>query len=140
MAEFIGVYTSTVGASFVRTSCNEPNAKVHLLIPCLYAKPGQQHPELLLEERQENPSFSTQARAKPNPFGKALSVQLPETSDPDGTTMALYDLLGARRMTYHAPANENECQLNTSMLEAGVYFLRIESGGKAETIKLVKQE
>ncbi len=95
---------------------------------------------MLLEERQENPSFSTQALAKPNPFGKAISVQLPETSDPEGTTMILYDLLGARRMTYHAPANETECHLNTSLLEPGVYFLRIESDGKAETIKLVKQE
>ena len=77
--------------------------------------------------------------AQPNPFQEAINIQLPETKDPNGTVMHLYDLLGARRMAYVAPANQTECSLNTTQLEPGIYFLHLQSGGKTETIKLLKQ-
>lgn len=78
-------------------------------------------------------------KAQPNPFQEAINIQLPETKDPNGTVMHLYDLLGARRMAYVAPANQTECSLNTTQLEPGIYFLHLQSGGKTETIKLIKQ-
>lgn len=83
-------------------------------------------------------SLAESVVATPNPFTSAIRIQLPETKDPTGTTLHLYDLQGAKKMSYRVPADQPECTLNTSQLEPGVYFIRIETEGKVETIKVVK--
>lgn len=92
------------------------------------------------DDRLETPNQRLNAIAKPNPFRDALTIQLPPTQDPNGTTLHLYDLLGARKMTYQAAFDQSECTIGTSLLEPGVYFLKIDSGGKMETIKVVKTQ
>ncbi len=78
--------------------------------------------------------------ATPNPFTHTVNIQLPESFSAAGTTMHLYDLMGRERLTYQSSAVQTECSLQTTSLQAGVYFLRLESGGKLKTIKLVKAE
>lgn len=74
----------------------------------------------------------------PNPFSDHITIQLQDSPNPNGTVMHLYDLLGARRMSYQLPANQTACSLNTSQLEPGVYFLHLETDGHLQTIKLIK--
>lgn len=81
-----------------------------------------------------------QAVAAPNPFTDQLHLNLPQTKDPNGTTIHLYDLLGARKITYEVPGDLTECTINTTQLTPGVYFLHIEADGKSQTIRVVKTQ
>lgn len=83
---------------------------------------------------------SMQAVAAPNPFTDQLHLNLPQTKDPNGTTIHLYDLLGARKITYEVPGDLTECTINTTQLTPGVYFLHIEADGKSQTIRVVKTQ
>jgi Secretion system C-terminal sorting domain len=78
--------------------------------------------------------------ASPNPFHDFLTIQLPESNSQIGNSVYLYDLLGSVKQTHTATAGQNEITLNTAYLSPGVYFLRIESGGTIETIKVLKTE
>ena len=89
---------------------------------------------------EKNILSSSYFSASPNPFNDALTVQLPETNNPIGTTVRLYDLLGSVKRSYTASADQNELTLNTVDLTPGVYFLRIESDGHFETIKVLKTQ
>ncbi len=96
---------------------------------------------------EENPvdnnaslSDKSQIAVNPNPFSNTLSVQLPKTVETGETTLQLFDIMGKRRMVYQAPAGQTECMLQTTQLQPGVYFLRIESNGKMETHIIVKAE
>lgn len=93
-----------------------------------------------LEDRSNPLTSSPQLSARPNPFRDALTVQIPEAKAENARMMHLYDLLGARRISYQVPANQTECTLNTSLLTPGVYFLHIETDGKMESIKLLKTQ
>ncbi|CAN5401595.1 hypothetical protein BH09BAC1_BH09BAC1_09030 [soil metagenome] len=71
----------------------------------------------------------------PNPMGNILTV---EVTDSRVKSIALYDVLGAK--IYEASINQLpvKMQFNTTNLQAGVYFLRVETANGQTTYKLVK--
>ncbi len=124
---------------------NDPNCYVNKYIPCSQSltegsSSNEESYSSNLEERNAVTQAHTPLSARPNPFRDAITVQLPEAGAENARMMHLYDLLGARRMSYQVPANQTECTLNTSLLTPGVYFLHIEADGKMETIKLLKTQ
>lgn len=74
----------------------------------------------------------------PNPFNPTTKIQyyLPET----GTVkIGLYDLLGNEVLSLinqEMPAGMNNIELNASKLASGIYFVKMDSKGKAQTIKI----
>lgn len=118
---------------------NDPTCYIDKLVPMSPLRPGSSNDSNNGSvEKSDHSEFSSHSIATPNPFSSAIRIQLPETKDPAGTTLHLYDLQGAKKLTYRVPADQPECTLNTSQLVPGVYFIRVESEGKVETIKVVK--
>lgn len=91
-------------------------------------------------DRDQTPAAPQLLLAQPNPFNDAITVQLPETFQKTGTTIHLYDLLGSFQRNFTLPADQTELTFNTTDLTPGVYFLRVETDGIAETIKVVKAQ
>lgn len=78
--------------------------------------------------------------ATPNPFSDQLEIQIPFATPENELHMALYDLQGRMMITQNI-ANGGPIQtIETGTLPTGVYILRVECGGKAETIKVVKTQ
>lgn len=74
----------------------------------------------------------------PNPFNPTTKIQyyLPETST---VKIGLYDLLGNEVLSLinqEMPAGTNNIELNASKLASGIYFVKMDSKGKAQTIKI----
>ncbi|MBL7828277.1 MAG: T9SS type A sorting domain-containing protein [Saprospiraceae bacterium] len=84
--------------------------------------------------------FGNQLAVRPNPFHEMISVQLPETDDPDGISLQLFDLYGKRMANYIVPAGQAEIGLSATQLPPGIYYLRVETAGKSETIKIIKAQ
>jgi hypothetical protein len=91
-------------------------------------------------DRDQTPASPQLLLAQPNPFNDAVTLQLPENFRKAGTTIHLYDLLGSFQRNFTLPTDQTELTFNTTDLKPGVYFLRVESDGIAETIKLVKAQ
>ena len=70
----------------------------------------------------------------PNPFNETISVYSNETIK----SVALYDL-GGKQVFITSSINGNKINLNKK-LSAGVYIVKIETGGGMVTKKLVKKE
>ncbi len=83
-----------------------------------------------------NTSFSV----FPNPVSSQLTVSY-ETKTPVPVKIELYDATGARVMSFtdgNPKAGNQQLSIDTSRLKPGVYFLRLETGGKVWSQKIVK--
>lgn len=78
--------------------------------------------------------------ANPNPFTNQLEIQLPFNNPTENTRISLYDLQGRLVMTAQSPGDQQTIQLSTLNLAPGMYFLRAESGGVSETVKVVRTQ
>ncbi len=76
--------------------------------------------------------------AYPNPFVGAVNVAI-ESARHQTLFVALYDILGRQRIALHGIVTDvgaNEFKLDLHSLEAGTYFLRIDSDGASQTLTL----
>ncbi len=83
-----------------------------------------------------SPSLS----ANPNPFTNQLDIQIPFANINETIALHLYDLQGRIAMTMQVPGDQQTLTLSTENLSPGMYFLRAESGGIIQTIKVVKTQ
>lgn len=78
--------------------------------------------------------------AQPNPFTDQLEIQLPFNNPTENTRISLYDLQGRQVISALYPGEQQTIQLSTLNLAPGMYFLRAESGGVSETVKVVRTQ
>lgn len=91
-------------------------------------------------EQEQSFDLANQVSATPNPFTDLLEIQIPFATPENELHLALYDLQGRMMMSQHI-ANGGPLQtIETGHLPTGVYILRVECAGKAETIKVVKTQ
>jgi hypothetical protein len=69
----------------------------------------------------------------PNPANGKVTLQLQE--DTNNAQVSITDMLGKTVLTKNIKGMQSE--LNISSLQAGIYFVRLESGNKKEVQKLV---
>ena len=83
----------------------------------------------------ENPFSVREIILHPNPATDHITITLDEayTTTPE---IDIIDILGYSIKTEHN-ISDREITINTSLLNPGIYFLRIRSGGEAETRKFV---
>ena len=90
------------------------------------------------EDASEN--VASPLSATPNPFTNQLDIQIPFANINENIELNLYDLQGRRVMALHAPGDQQTITLKTEQLLPGMYFLRAESGGVIQTVKVVKTQ
>jgi hypothetical protein len=76
--------------------------------------------------------------AYPNPFNASTAIGY-SLSNPGPVSLAVYNILGERVATLYQgtqPAGKHEAIWNASGLSSGLYFARLESGGRSRTIKI----
>jgi hypothetical protein len=78
--------------------------------------------------------------AYPNPFTDQLEIQIPYAIGNENSGILLYDLQGRQIMTGSFPGDQQTIRWNTASLMPGMYFLRVQSGGIEQTIKVVKTQ
>lgn len=75
----------------------------------------------------------------PNPFKRDVTVRINKLPLTNQVTISVYDLLGREvRASGTADPSDVEPRLDLSGVPAGVYFVRVESGDRAVTQKVVK--
>jgi len=78
----------------------------------------------------------------PNPFNSMLSIEVKSTVN-ENVEFELYNLIGSLILSEHHQINSNSTislfQYQLRTLNAGIYFLKINSNGNTTTIKLIKQ-
>ncbi|PLW95914.1 MAG: serine protease [Marinilabiliales bacterium] len=78
----------------------------------------------------------------PNPFNSMLSIEVKSTVN-ENVEFELYNLIGSLILSEHHQINSNSTislfQYQLRTLNAGIYFLKINSNGNTSTIKLIKQ-
>lgn len=87
-----------------------------------------------------NTPLGSKLVVSPNPFNEKLSVYI---NLPSAKNLSVYitDMNGRRLIAYQQVFREGsqEVQLNTSQLQRGIYFLRIEGDGISESRKILKK-
>lgn len=82
----------------------------------------------------------TSLSAYPNPLGNNLNIQM-ELKHTTALTVSLFDISGRQIDTLfsgQASTGTNKIAYNTSTLQNGIYFVRVEMEGGAQTLKIVK--
>ena len=75
----------------------------------------------------------------PNPFNPATTIEY-RTSTAGIATLTVFDILGrevASLVNRVLPAGIHRARLDGSALPSGVYFVRLEAGGKSGTRKIM---
>lgn len=90
--------------------------------------------------RSSNAAFVPAFNIAPNPFTNQLDIQVPTANINESIELNLYDLQGRRVMVLRSPGGQQTITLNTGHLSPGIYFLRVESGGLVQTVKVVKTQ
>jgi hypothetical protein len=76
--------------------------------------------------------------ASPNPFTDQLDVQVNFLAETEQVMLRLFDQQGRQVILQQLPGGLEKYSLPTAELPPGVYFLRVESAGQTQTIKVVK--
>jgi len=78
--------------------------------------------------------------ASPNPFTQQLDIKIPYATDENAVTINLYDLRGRIVLTKQSIGRAQTISLPTEDLIPGVYFLRVKTGDRSDTIKVLKTQ
>ncbi|MBP6811785.1 MAG: T9SS type A sorting domain-containing protein [Saprospiraceae bacterium] len=78
--------------------------------------------------------------ASPNPFTNLLDVQIPYSTEENDVKISLYDLQGRRVLSQQFPGGAQIRSLSTEDLTPGLYLLRVDTGSRSETIKVMKTQ
>lgn len=81
---------------------------------------------------------STSVVVSPNPFTDQMDVYLGVSDSPEPAMLRLYDTQGREVVAHRAPAGQEKYSLATAALPPGIYFLRVESAGQLQTVRVVK--
>lgn len=73
----------------------------------------------------------------PNPFAETIQLQLPDVKQ--NSTIQLQDINGRIIQEWYVLKNAEEVLLDTRHVSAGVYILRISTGGSTKMTRLVKR-
>ncbi|MGI6223395.1 MAG: T9SS type A sorting domain-containing protein [Prevotella sp.] len=84
---------------------------------------------------EEQQALQVSAAVYPNPVSDVLHISLPYDATEVGATIRLFDAAGHCVRSLNAQGVENELTVNS--LTEGIYLLRVESGSKAKTFKVV---
>lgn len=84
---------------------------------------------------KQAPDAGKLVKAYPNPMGSLLTVEI---TDSRVKSIALYDVLGAKIYEANIAQLPARVQFSTANLQAGVYFLRVETANGQTTYKLMK--
>ena len=91
----------------------------------------------------DQPQSPIPARIAPNPFSRFAKLSY-ELADSGATEIGLYDLAGRLvtlvGKTEHQARGQYEISIDGASLPNGVYFLQVQTAGKREIFRLVKQE
>ena len=88
----------------------------------------------------EQTIYDQHVNATPNPFTNFLDVEIPFATDENDIKMSLYDLQGSLVLSVKTPGGSQIRSLSTENLIPGLYLLRVESGDRSETIKVMKTQ
>jgi len=91
------------------------------------------------DEWEEIP-YNQTLTATPNPFTNQLEIRQPFANINEFVEISLYDLQGRQVKALRSPGDLQTITLSTENLSPGMYFLRAESGGQIETVKVVKTQ
>lgn len=78
--------------------------------------------------------------AAPNPFTNLLDVNIPFSSEGNDVQISLYNLQGRLMTTVRTPGGTPTHTLSTENLLPGFYLLRVDTGDRSETIKVMKTQ
>jgi hypothetical protein len=92
-----------------------------------------------IDDLADTTPSSIDLRSSPNPFNASTSIlySLPESRY---ITVDIYNLLGQRVVTIYEgvqEAGEHPVVWDASAFRSGVYFARLEAGGRSKTVKMV---
>lgn len=76
--------------------------------------------------------------AYPNPFSDKVAIELSENTV-DQVRIRLFDATGKEHQFRKTTLGAYGAELDLRLLPAGLYLIRVESAGKAETLRIVKQ-
>lgn len=83
---------------------------------------------------------SSTLSASPNPFTNLIDVQIPYSTEENDVKISLYDLQGRFVQSQLFPGGPQLRSLSTIDLTPGLYLLRVDTGSKSETIKVMKTQ
>jgi len=116
---------------------NDPGFKIYLLGIC-----SNQERSGRTETWEENDKLkivpTALVVAAPNPFTDQLDVQVTFPVVSEQVVLRLFDLQGREVVSHQLPGGLEKYSLPTAELPPGVYFLRAETAGQTQTIKVVK--
>jgi hypothetical protein len=139
VARVTAVRHSLIGAGelFRHTAAeNHQDFKIFRLRPCSSQGRSENPPSW---DANQSPIAPTAfVIAAPNPFTDQLEVQVNFPRKTEGVTLRMYDTQGREVSFLQAPAGLPKYSFPTAELPSGVYFLRAESAGQTQTIKVVK--
>jgi hypothetical protein len=78
--------------------------------------------------------------ASPNPFTNTLEVKIPYATPENDVKVSLYDLQGRLMLSEKTTGGTQIHSLSTADLLPGLYLLRVDTGDRSETIKVVKTQ
>jgi len=98
---------------------------------------GTQHSSLLAMNEGGEPLSNRTISLFPNPVKNALSVDLGTTLD-HPINVAVYDFIGQELTVMVVEPFTRSIKIDTSELETGVYFIKIQNGSQELVRKFVK--
>jgi len=104
-----------------------------------YDKDGTAHVSPMVQVRMGNPGIIL--KISPNPAAARTSLEL-ESASEGPVQIALFDVRGNLQwqQNYVPGKGVNQIELATEHLEAGIYFMRVESEGRISYARLVKTQ
>lgn len=78
--------------------------------------------------------------ASPNPFTNTIDLQIPYATPENDVNIHLYDLQGRLMLSEKTPSDTQIRILPSETLLPGLYLLRVNTGDKTETIKVMKTQ
>lgn len=78
--------------------------------------------------------------ASPNPFNNTLEVKIPYATDENDVNISLYDLQGRLVLSEKTTGSTQIRSLSTADLLPGLYLMRVDTGDRTETIKVMKTQ
>jgi|GEM_PF-1890461 len=91
-------------------------------------------------DRFQLPSKYDGISATPNPFTNFLDIKIPFTTEENDVKMSLYNLQGRLVLSVKTPGGAQMQSISTTDLQPGLYLLRVDTGEKSETIKVLKTQ
>lgn len=138
IAQITAHHSTLVGSGLLGRDPNGQNHqdfKIFKLITCYEGRPDS---PISWENGQSQTTPSTSVVVSPNPFTDQMDVYLGVSDNPEPTMLRLYDTQGREVVAHRAPAGQEKYSLATAALPPGIYFLRVESAGQVQTVRVVK--